>query len=307
MNVCNRLNNYEKRIISFINKEDILTFAKKLIEIPSVNPPGKEYPVAKFIYKILSKAGFEVKMQEVLPGRPNILASLKGKDGKTFVINGHMDVVPAGEGWRSDPFKGIIINDKIIGRGAADMKGGLASILTALIAIKKANIKINGEIIVHAVIDEEVESCGTKSIIKEGIKADYAVIGEPTNLSICIAQKGRLVIKMTANGKAAHASIPDNGVNAILDTIKVLNKMISYGNKLSRRQHPLLGSPTQTITMINGGVKSNIIPEKCEVIIDRRLIPGETIENIKTKLKDAINKFQKNVKKCTLRQKKFFC
>jgi len=295
MNINNRLN-CEKKVISFIHKEYVLTLTKKLIEIPSVNPPGKEEPVAKFIYKLLSKAGFETRIQEVLPKRPNVLASLRGRNDKQLIFNAHMDVVPAGEGWRTDPFKGLIINNKIVGRGAADMKGGLAAMLTALLAIKKANVKLNGDIIFHAVIDEEVKSSGTKNIINNGVKADYAVIGEPTNLSICIAQKGRLVIKITVNGKAAHASIPDEGINAISETIKILNKIVSYERKLYKKKCSLLGFPTQTITMINGGVKSNIVPEKCEVIIDRRLIPGENTNNIKNEFRNTINKLQRTAK-----------
>lgn len=221
-------------------------------------------------------------IQEVLPERPNVLASLIGKNGgKQLIFNGHTDVVPAGEGWKRNPFEASIVDDKIIGRGAADMKGGLAAMIIALIAIKRAGIKLDGDLFFHAVIDEEVASNGTKSIINEGFKADYAIVGEPTNLSICIAQKGRLVVRITTYGKATHASTPEKGVNAISAMIDVLNKIILYGKELDRMKHPLLGSPTQAITVIKGGIKSNIVPNTCEVIIDRRVIPGENIESIK--------------------------
>ena len=271
----------EVRVISSIDEGDIVDLTRKLIDIPSVNPPGNEKPVAELIARYLSKFKIDADVREVLPGRPNVVASIEGESNeRRLIFDGHMDVVPAGEGWDGRAFQASIVDGKIIGRGASDMKGGLAAMITAITAIKKAGLRLRGELLLQAVVDEEVACRGVKSIIKEGLKADYAIVGEPTQLSICTAHKGRLGVKIVAYGKAAHASTPGNGVNAISAMVDLIGQITSYGKRLESMCHPILGKPTQAVTMIKGGINHNIIPSECTMVVDRRLIPGETIESV---------------------------
>lgn len=283
----------EVRVISSIDEGDIVDLTRKLIDIPSVNPPGNEKPVAELIARYLSKFEIDADVREVLPGRPNVVASIEGESNeRRLIFDGHMDVVPAGEGWDGSAFQASIVGGKIIGRGASDMKGGLAAMITAITAIKKAGLRLRGELLLQAVVDEEVACRGIKSIIKEGLKADYAIVGEPTQLSICIAHKGRLGVKITAYGEAAHASTPSNGVNAISAMVEVINQITSYGKRLESRCHPILGKPTQAVTMIKGGINHNIIPSECTMVVDRRLIPGETIEGVEEDYRRMIDEAQ---------------
>jgi len=267
----------------------IVTMTRKLIRINSENPPGREGEIASFVAERLSEIGLKAWVDRFGDGRANAIGIFKWGDGGKLLLLTHLDTVPAGEGWSISPFGGVVRDGKIYGRGAADAKGAIASMLGALKAVMDSGIQLKGEVIFAAVADEEVNSEGVKRLIAKKISVDYAVVGEPTDLQVCIAHKGRLVILASFHGKPAHASAPHFGIN----TIYAASEFALQIEKLSRRlikEHSLLGTPTIAPTIISGGSKDNVIPDKVEVIIDRRTLPGEKLETVVSDLRKEAEK-----------------
>jgi len=204
--------------------------------------------------------------------------------GPTLLLNGHLDVVPAGEGWSVDPYAAILTDGCVCGRGATDMKGPLACMVTALRAIMTVGESLQGTVIVGAVVGEEDTQVGTKQLAKDGIRADFAIVGEPTSLKPVIAHKGDMYFEITTWGEAAHASTPEQGQNAILDMFAVGAELEALSRALRLSGHPLVGHPTLSIGMIEGGTATNVVPNRCVISIDRRLIPGESPEEAKEEI-----------------------
>jgi len=284
----------EEKLLRYLDREALASLARDLVRMPSVNPPGDEKQVAEFIADRLKSGGFEVDIYDVYPQRPNVTATLKGaEEGPTLLFNGHTDVVPVGSGWTTEPFKADVRNGRIYGRGSADMKGGLASMIVAMEALKETGIELRGNLVFSAVVDEEATGNGTRSLIERGLKSDFAIIGEPTGLSIAIAHKGSVWFKITTHGKTVHSSMPHKGINAIYKMVRVINSLEDLSNKLQREAHPLLGPPTLSVGKITGGTKPNIVPEDCEIVVDRRLIPGETIGKVRAEFDELISAIKK--------------
>jgi acetylornithine deacetylase/succinyl-diaminopimelate desuccinylase family protein len=280
-----------------IKMEKVIALTRELIKIPSENPPGNERAVAEFIAEKLSNIGFSVMSYDYKPRRPNVVGLLPGLEKKPILMfNGHTDTVPVGEKslWTADPFGAEIRNGKIYGRGASDMKAALAAMISAAEAIVKAGVKLNGTLIISCVADEEVTGFGTKSLIDRGYRANFAVIGEPTELKVQIAHKGVLRVRITTKGKAAHASVPHKGINAIYKMSKACLALEKISSQLMTKRHSLLGSPTITVSTIKGGLAMNVVPDRCEITIDRRLIPGENPENVKFEIDELLSSLKKD-------------
>jgi succinyl-diaminopimelate desuccinylase len=266
-----------------------------LIKIPSENPPGREAKLAKYIAALLAKEGFDVRLQQVSEDRFNVIAELCGcQEGPTVVLNGHLDVVPANGEWKYPPFAATIDQGRIYGRGAADMKAGLAAMISAVKTIKDNVIPIKGRIMLVFVADEEVSNLGTKAFLQEYNDIQYAVIGEPTQMELAIAHRGCSSFKITAYGSAGHASVPEKANNAIMNMNRVLNELVIYGEQLRNINHELLSSPTISVGVIKGGSKSNIVPDKCEIIVDRRLLPGENPEKVLNEFRSILDRIGTN-------------
>jgi acetylornithine deacetylase/succinyl-diaminopimelate desuccinylase family protein len=269
---------------------------QELVRINSENPPGNEKKIAKYIRDFLVDLKIKTELIEFEKNRCNVIASI-GK-GKGLMLNGHMDTVPAGNlnKWKYDPFEARIIDGKIYGRGTSDMKGGIASILTAVKNLSKEKFK--KKLLLTFVADEEVAMKGSDYLIKnkketfKNIK--YGIMGECTDLRARIAQKGIIIIKIRFKGKAAHGSKPELGDNAIYKATVFIQETRKLIEKLKKEKHPLLGSGTINIGVIKGGSKVNIVPEFCDIEIDRRIIPREN-----TKL--ALNQIKKILKKLKLK------
>ncbi|RLI43523.1 hypothetical protein DRO69_09165 [Candidatus Bathyarchaeota archaeon] len=276
----------KRRICYSIEKmeSDIADMAMTLIRFKSENPPGNEAEIADFLASKLESLGFEVKLVEAERKRPNVIATLKGEQGRSSLIfNGHMDVVPAGplENWKQPPFEPVVKDGKIYGRGAADMKGALSSIFNAAKAVVELGVSLKGNLVIQFVADEEEGGAkGTEFLAKKGfIKGDYAVVCEPTGLKIGVAEKGFIRTEITVRGKAAHSSTPSEGINAIVKMSKVIKALYDeFPRKIAGKSHPLVGSPTVNVGTIIGGVRVNVVPDKCVIKLDRRLIPGEDPE-----------------------------
>jgi acetylornithine deacetylase/succinyl-diaminopimelate desuccinylase family protein len=276
-----------------LNKNEITTLLQELIRIPSVNPPGKEDLVGDFILSWGEKNGLEVTLDEVLPGRPNAYITLKGRgSGPTLLFNTHMDVVSAGEGWNFDPFSGQLVGDEIYGRGSADTKGSLAAMLAATKTLADSNLPLTGNLILAAVMDEEDDGRGTKHSLAKSMKANFAVVGEPTSLEVIISAKGSMTFQITTKGRAVHSSAPDKGINAIYAMTEVVRAIESLSSQLTKKEHPLLKHPTISVDTIQGGTSPWTVPESCTIVFDRRTLPGETLTSVQEEIREMIKKLE---------------
>jgi len=203
-----------------------------------------------------------------------------------------LDVVPEGRGWSFDPFGGQVEDGKLYGRGAADMKGGLAAMLIAAKAIKDSNLELSGELVITCVVDEEETGKGTRHALTKHITADYAIVGEPTSLMVATASKGDINFEIRTIGKAAHSSRPYEGVNAIHKMAKIIHHIEVHNEQLKAISHPLLGHPTISVDFIEGGTTPWIVPENCRIIVDRRTLPGENAETTRRELELLINRIR---------------
>lgn len=252
---------------------------EKLVAINTENPPGHEAEAAEYLANELTAAGFTVEQREVLPGRTNVIARLANGPGPVFAFNSHIDVVPAGSGWSRPPFKLVEVDGKLHGRGACDAKGPIIAMLEAARMLAANKAAWRGELLAVFVADEEVESRGAKAYASQKPKIDLAVVGEPTSNAVATAHKGSVRPVIRIHGKSAHSGMPDLGVNAIVQAAHVLGLLKEHHDvALKARRHPLVGAGSLTVTRISGGIADNMVPEACELLLDRRLVPGETQE-----------------------------
>jgi acetylornithine deacetylase/succinyl-diaminopimelate desuccinylase family protein len=280
-----------KSLADYVDGDSVKNLLRDMIREASVNPPGAESGCANVVAEKLRGLGVDVELVEKEKGRTNVVARIKGTKGTPVLLyNGHIDVVPVGNGWTKDPFGGEIVDGVLYGRGTADMKSGVASMVAAAEAIVKSGAKLKGDLIITAVADEETGSAkGTRHLIERGLKADMAVVSEPTDLRIEIAHKGILWAEITTKGRGSHASRPHLGVNAIDKMNSIINAL--HEIKLEG-YNPLFDvpQPVLSVTTITGGTKINVISDQCTIEFDRRLLPGETPEYALKQIKDAVAK-----------------
>ena len=270
---------------------EITTLLQQLVAIDSINPdlvPGGagESNIARFVAEWLEHAGLEVELDEPAPGRPNVIGIARGTGGgRSLMLNAHMDTVGVvGMERPHDPF---IQDNRLYGRGAYDMKGGLAAIMTAAAAARQRNLR--GDVVVTAVVDEEYASIGTRSIVKRW-HADAAIVTEPTELNICIAHKGFIWLEIETTGIAAHGSRPDLGIDAIAKMGKVLVGLEKLDRSLrSTSSHRLLHSGSLHASLIQGGQELSSYPQQCILRVERRTIPGETQQQVESQISSLLN------------------
>jgi succinyl-diaminopimelate desuccinylase len=265
-------------IRGWIDPQEVTRLASRLVTLRSENPPGNETGVARWLGRFLLSAGLKVAYQSIEARRSNLVARLYGNgSGPTLLLCGHMDTMPVSSGWSVDPLGGQIIDGKLFGRGSADMKGGLAAMAVACAVLGRAKIPIKGSLILAAVIDEENRGAGAQRLVESGLQADWAVIGEPTGNLPVIVSNGQINFEFTLHGQAGHGSTPSSGRNAILDGIRLVNAIQKYTDQqLPARSHPLVGPASINIGTFHGGIQTSIIPDTCEITIDRRVAPDET-------------------------------
>ena len=272
---------------------DPIALTKALVAIDSQNPslvPGGagEAKVARALAEILREWGFAVELQEIAAGRLNVVARIGKPSGRSLMFNGHLDVVGV-EGMTHPPFEPIEKDGHIYGRGSADMKAGIAAMCAA--AVRAADAGLPGEIIIAAVCDEEFTSIGTRGLIERGVRADGAIVTEPTQLAIMPAHKGFVWIEATFNGRAAHGSRYDIGVDAIRHAGLFLAELDRYESQtLGARHHPLLTRPSVHAATISGGSGMSTYPDRCELSIERRTIPGETTEQVRLEVEELLDR-----------------
>lgn len=272
-----------KALLGAVQDERMVRLASALVQIPSLTRPGEEGPVAAYVAEYLSRAGLEVTLQEVEPGRPNVVATLKGvAPGPRLILNGHTDIVPPGEaGWTVPPYGGEVRDGRLYGRGAVDMKGPIAALIEAVLAVKEAGVPFRGEIVLALVVGEEDGQHGIRHLVEvAGLRGDWAIVAEPTELKPVICHKGLASIIVTTHGKSCHASRAHEGVNAIDQMNRVLTALQGLRERLAGRVHPVLGSPTLSAGTIRGGELTNIVPDTCTLTLDRRVLPGEAMDGV---------------------------
>lgn len=284
-----------------IDENVLIKLLSDLIKIDSVNPSlddkaQGESVIADYLGNFLQNLGLEVEFQEISSHRKNVVATLKGEGGgKTIMLNAHTDTVST-EGMEK-PFEPIIKDGRMYGRGAYDMKGGLVSSLMSVYSIIKSDIKLKGDIILALVADEEYVSLGTEELLKE-YKADSAIICEPTDTNIVIAHKGFAWINIDVKGVAAHGSRPLEGVDAIVKAGKLLVELEKLQtSEFQKIVHPILGSPSIHASTIEGGLGPSTYPDHCRVMIERRTLPNENVEDIHKELTQLLTKIKSNDEK----------
>jgi acetylornithine deacetylase len=247
--------------------------------------PG-EGTCARLLARVLREWGFAVHLQEVAPGRPNVVARIGPAGGPALLLNGHLDTVGV-EGMTHAPWDPAIRDGRIFGRGSADMKGGIAAMCTA--AWRAAQGGLAGEVIIAAVVDEEYQSSGTRALLDAGIRADAAIVTEPTRLAVCPAHKGFVWADLEVRGVAAHGSRHDVGVDAIAMAALVVADLEDWQQRvLTTRAHPLLGRPSLHASFIKGGSGLSTYPEHCTVTLERRTVPGEQPADFVRELEESV-------------------
>ncbi len=273
---------------------DALALTRALVATDSRNPslapdaPG-EAPAAELLAETLTAWGFKVDLLEALPGRPNVIARIGGGDGgRSLLLNGHLDTVGV-EGMTHDPFTPTERDGRLYGRGSADMKSGLAAMCAA--AVRAANTGLGGEVIIAAVVDEEFGSAGTRTLLEAGVTAHAAVVTEPTRLAICPAHRGFAWLDVIVQGRAAHGSRYDIGVDAVTLAAHILAELDTYQREtLITRSHPLLGHASLHAGTITGGTGISTYPERCEFSVERRTLPGEKSAKFHDEVSAAIDR-----------------
>jgi len=265
---------------------------RELIALPSVNPAflppdaanGGEGRVADFAAVMAARIGMDVDFQKVSPGRSNLLARLgpTGRVKQTILLAPHLDTVNA----TPEQLAPRTVNGRIYGRGACDTKGSVAAMLTALSRLARQKRRpATTQIIFAGLVDEENAQTGSRALTRSGLRANLAIVGEPTKLQIVTAHKGSLWFRLETHGKAAHGACPHLGKNAVHEMSRIVDLLeTAYARQLRRRQHPLLGQPTINIGYMHGGSQPNIVPASCVAGADRRTIPGETEKSVRAEL-----------------------
>jgi acetylornithine deacetylase len=282
-----------------IDPERTIDLLRQLVQIESVNPslvPGGngEAEIAAFVARLLDEAGIEVRLQEAAPGRPNVIGRLRGDGGgRTLIFNAHLDTVTL-EGME-DPLSASIEDGRLFGRGAWDTKGGLAAGLSALLALREANVSLAGDLVMACAVDEEYASIGTEALVKE-LQGDGCVVLEPSDLAVWIAHGGFIWAEIETEGVAAHGSLPDQGVDAIVKMGRVLTELGQLGRRLRRDKafySPLAEEtmrPSLHASLIEGGREWSSYPDRCLLQLERRIIPTETVEDFEAELEDIISR-----------------
>jgi len=274
-----------------MSSSEVVKLTQELIRIPSHKyVENRESNVAEFIYNYCRQKGLDVEMQEVEGFRRNVIVKLRGSgNGKTLIFNGHIDTVPPYE-MTVDPFSAEIIDSYVVGRGANDMKGAIACMITAMVNIKNEGKALGGDIILTAAVGEEEKSDGTEFIVKNGIRADGAVVGEPSNYGYALGHRGLEWLEIRIEGKLAHGGIPELGINAISKAAKLIRKIEDeLMPKLKTRQNEWMGPSVMNFGLIKGGTQPSSVADSCIIQIDRRYLPEENVESVIREYQDLID------------------
>ncbi len=290
------------RVFGQISADEVVELTRALVRIPSVyrpdDPAANEAEVAAFVATWFTREGLPIEVQEVAPGRPNVLSWLGEKSAgrRCLLLEGHTDVVTEGDPqeWTWPPFGAELRDGRIYGRGAADMKSGLAAAMVTLAAFKRAGVTPNGKLVVGALVDEEDGMIGVRHLVKTaaGRELDAAIICEPEENELCLEQRGVVWARIRARGRMAHGAMPEAGVNPITALGAVLRETPALEKRLRKlcQKTRYLKPPTVTPTIVQapprgvGAPQSNVIPALAEMTLDVRLTPGIDADGLRSEI-----------------------
>lgn len=294
-----------------IDEKATLKLLKELVAIDSVNPSlvsgaRGEQRAAKHVHKFLRTHGIAAKLEEAERNRPNVVSTIPGgvksRSGTAnarpaLMIAAHIDTV--GAGGMAEPFTPRVRDGKLYGRGALDIKSGVAAMCAAAASVASdvgsGRLRLARTFIIAAVVDEECNSVGTESLLKHGHTADFGVVLEPTDLRLVIAHKGYAWFEIVTHGRAAHGSLPAEGRDAIRMMGRVLVALDELEGRIAARvKHPLLGSASLHASLISGGQELSSYPAECRLQIERRLLPGETEASAGAELREMLAAIEKS-------------
>jgi acetylornithine deacetylase/succinyl-diaminopimelate desuccinylase len=281
---------------SVVDRNTVSELTRELVRIPSY--PGtvrQEEAVVIALQRFLSAHRIETRVEEVEPGRPNLLAIHRGdRPGRHLLLCGHTDTVPPNPGTETQALSAAIHDGQIIGRGAVDMKGALAAMACALVQLKQRGCD-QGQISFAAVIDEELRSLGAEALLRSGLRADGAVIGEPTDNRLALGHKGLEWLELRFHGLASHGGTPSAGINAIEAAAQFVASVdLELRAKWALEPHPLLGPATLNIGTIAGGEQPSTVAAACRLTVDRRTLPGESFAGVVEELRQLALRSQRS-------------
>jgi acetylornithine deacetylase/succinyl-diaminopimelate desuccinylase len=302
----------EPKVLAVLKEDELFRITCDLLAIQSHRfAPGHETPAATYLRDLFLAEGIPAELREVCDGRCNVIATLKGEGGGPMLMfNGHTDTVPPGE--MPEPFRPHVVDGKLYARGACDMKAGLAAQAYAMIGLKRAGVRLAGDLVFTGVIaEEDSTSLGSLAIVENGPIPDMVVVSEPSDLRVIVAHKGFDYYRIEVEGLSAHSSAPHNGVNAIYAASRIVTDIEERLIPLSRqRSHPLLGSASVNVGAITGyavnemgtamrqgqseGIKppGGTVPDVCTIYFDRRRIPGETLDLVAAEMEGWLDELR---------------
>jgi succinyl-diaminopimelate desuccinylase len=299
----------EEKVLKIIESksEELASMLQKLIQFESINPPGLEGPIARYLGERLKASGFVVELVEVAKDRPNVIGRKKGMEGgPSILFYRHTDCVPAGDikNWTYPPFEGKRVGDMIYGRGAQDPKFAIPPCIIAADAISEAGLKLKGDLVYTFVVDEESGGTfGFKYLVENGYFDDTDCMnytGCSKGDNIIVAANGWLNVTVTVRGRVAHTASLESGVNAIVAAVKVITSLQELADNVNKRKHPMTGNSRMSINMIKGGDKINILPDTCVITIDRRINPRENFKDARREIEDVLDKLRQEDPKLNL-------
>jgi len=282
------LDHHLNQVGQYLEPETVIALARRLVSAPSHTTEG-QIEAAGVLEDFLRQSGVETRRQPVGDAGVNLIAELPAPgDEAGLLLNGHLDVVPPSANMPFAPFSATIAEGRMWGRGTADMKGGLAAMACAMAAVRAAKIPLIRPLSLAAVAAEEQGNLGTDALIRAGLSARWAVVGEPTRLDLVIAHKGVDRYKVIVEGRSAHESTPQLGVNAIIQAGTIIAGLqATLWPSAARQTHPLLGHATYNIGTIQGGTSRNMVPDRCVFQIAKRWVPGDSPAAIRAEIEAA--------------------
>jgi succinyl-diaminopimelate desuccinylase len=299
-------NTAEARALAHIDDDMLIDWVRQLTRIPSVWKPETgegEEAAARWVEARCREIGLETAFEFVQPGRPNVIAWLRGssqRSGRVLMFEGHTDVVTEGDpaAWTDPPFSAAIRDGRIYGRGANDMKAGLVCALIALRALKQSGAQLHGDIVLGAVCDEEGHMIGIKHFVERGHadRVTAAIVCEPEENHLCVTQKGVMWIRVVIGGVMAHGAMPLTGVNSAYPAARFLSGVHALEERLivAHPADPFLGQPSITPTIVQspprgaGEAQKNVMPGATEIMLDIRLIPGQNPDDIAARVETLV-------------------
>jgi acetylornithine deacetylase len=278
----------ERTVLDKIDEDQLVELTRSLVRAQGQNPPGEEATTVAVLAGAAAAFGLDVHEEAVKAGRNNLRVTLPGGEGPGLLLLGHTDVVPVGEGWTKDPFGATVHDGRIYGRGASDMKGGLAACLSAMSALRGAGL--SGPVELAALVDEEENGIGIRAYVTSAPARFLGCItAEPTDMQTIIGARGASYVRIEVHGTACHAGSPDEGANAIYGAAAVVAAIESMHAELAADPHPLLGPATWSVGQMRGGTGGSTVPAECVVIADRRLLPAESAAAVLDELRARID------------------